>query len=101
MADENPTDQGPPASSPIPASRDLNDQGVVLILVLDYFPTQLRVSDLVREITDDSTDFMERDRVERAVRDLVGAGLLFRCESLVLPTRSAIRFNEVLCEEGD
>jgi hypothetical protein len=95
MADENPTDQGAAGVVPDPRKEDLNDQGVVLILVLDNFPTQLRVSDLVREITDDSGDFQERDRVERAMRDLVAAGLLFRCEALVLPTRSAIRFHEL------
>jgi hypothetical protein len=38
------------------------------------------------------------DAIERAVRDLVGVGLLFRSEGLVLPTRAALRFNEILGE---
>jgi hypothetical protein len=33
-----------------------------------------------------------------AVRDLVGVGLLFRSDGLVLPTRAALRFNEILGE---
>ena len=30
------------------------------------------------------------------MRDLAGAGLLHRSESLVLPTRAALRFDELL-----
>lgn len=96
MADENPTDQGAAGVVPDPHKEDLSDQSIVLLLVLANFPTQLRLSDLMREITDDSGDFQERDRVERAVRDLVAAGLIFRSEAVVLPTRSALRFQEIL-----
>jgi hypothetical protein len=80
------------------AAQDLHDQGVVLIQVLTIYPTQLRLLELVREITAGSADFAEGDRVERAVRDLVGVGLLFRSDWLVLPTRAALRFNEILGE---
>ncbi|HEV7481666.1 MAG TPA: hypothetical protein VGO13_01055 [Solirubrobacterales bacterium] len=80
------------------AAQDLHDQGVVLIHVLTIYPTQLRLLELVREITAGSADFAEGDRVERAVRDLVGVGLLFRGDGLVLPTRAALRFNEILGE---
>ena len=82
------------------AAQDRHDQGIVLVHVVDAYPTQLRLSDLVRELTDDSEDFAERDRIERAVRDLVAVGLLFRCDGLVLPTRAALRFNEVLQDEA-
>ena len=80
------------------AAQDLHGQGVVLIHVLTIYPTHLRLSELVREITAGSTDFAEGDRIERAVRDLVGVGLLFRSDGLVLPTRAALRFNEILRE---
>jgi hypothetical protein len=83
-----------------PDAQDTQDQGSVLLHVLTTYPTHLRLSELVLEITAGSSEFDARDRVERAVRDLVGAGLLFRCEALVLPTRSAIRFNEILSEES-
>ena len=43
-------------------------------------------------------DFAQRDAIERAVRDLVGVGLLFRSDGLILPTRAGLRFNEILGE---
>jgi hypothetical protein len=101
MAADNPTDCRPsdPAS---PAAQDRYDQGIVLVHVVTHYPTNFRVSDLVRELTDDSQEFSERDRIERAARDLVAVGLLFRSDGLVLPTRAALRFNEVLSDgEGD
>ncbi len=94
MADENPTGQGA-AKPPTPAQQDLRDQAVVLTQVLSNWPIHLTVDDLVREIATDPKDFAERDRIERAVRDLAAAGLLFRCESVVLPTRAAIRFEQL------
>ena len=80
------------------AAQDLHDQGVVLIQVLTIYPTQLRTLDLVHEITAGSADFTEGDRIERSVRELIGVGLLFRCEGVILPTRAALRFDEVLQE---
>jgi hypothetical protein len=80
------------------AAQDLHDQGVVLIHVLTIYPTHLRLLELIREITAGSADFDEGDRIERAVRELIGVGLLFRCEGVVLPTRPALRFNEILGE---
>lgn len=78
------------------AAQDHHDQGAVLVHVVDTYPSQLRLSDLIRELGDGGEDFGERDRIERAVRDLIRVGLLFRCEGLVLPTRAALRFYEVL-----
>lgn len=71
------------------------DQGLVLVHITHHYPTAFRISDLVRELTDGS-DFSERDRIERAVAELVQVGLLFRCEAAVLPTRAALRAYEVL-----
>lgn len=79
-------------------AQDLYDQGVVLIHVLTIHPTYLRLMELAREITAGSADFAEADRIERAVRELTGVGLLFRAGDLVLPTRTALRFNEILGE---
>jgi hypothetical protein len=79
-----------------PAAQDTADQELVLLHVLETYPTHLRLSELTLEVTGGSTEFEDRDRIERAVRDLAGAGLLFRSEALVLPTRSAIRFHEIL-----
>ncbi len=78
------------------AAQDRHDQGIVLVHVFDTYPTNLRLSDLIRELTDNSGDFAEHDRIERAVVELVRVGLLFRCGGLVLPTRAALRAYEVL-----
>jgi hypothetical protein len=51
----------------------------------------LTICELSREINE-GEDFSEGDAVERAVRDLVGTGLL-RCDGAsVLPTRAALHF---------
>jgi len=52
------------------------------------------MSDLLREMGGE--DFARRDGIERAVRELTRFGLLFRCESAVLPTRAALHAHEVL-----
>lgn len=78
------------------AALDLRDQGVVLVHVLALYPAHLRLGELIREISGGSADFSEQDRFERAVGDLIGVGLLARSAELVLPTRAAIRCNEIL-----
>lgn len=90
----------PNGSGPSNESLDLYDQGVVLIHITSNYPAQFRMSDLIRELTRDPENFEERDRIERAVRDLIAAGLLFRCEALVLPTRSALHFDRLVREDG-
>jgi hypothetical protein len=80
------------------AAQDLHDQGLVLIQVLTIHPTHLRLPELVREISAGSTEFSEGDRIERAVRDLVGVGLLFHSGGLVLPSRAALHFNQIVRE---
>lgn len=94
MADENPTGKGA-AGPPAPEAQDLRDQAVVLTQVLANWPTHMALDDLLCEIVRDRGNFDERDRVERAVRDLIGASLVFRCGALVLPTRAAIHFSRL------
>jgi hypothetical protein len=78
------------------AALDIRDQGVVLIHVLTLHPAHLRLVELVREVTAGSAEFEEADRFERAARDLVGVGLLLVSGELLLPTRAALRFNEIV-----
>jgi hypothetical protein len=59
----------------------------------------MRLLELIRELTGGTGEFSEGDRIERAVRELIGVGLLFRCEGLVLPTRAALRFNQIFDDE--
>jgi hypothetical protein len=80
------------------AVEDQNDQRTILVHVIEALPTALRLMDLIREVGN-SDDFAKRDAVERAVRDLVKGGLLFRCEDAVLPTRQAVLAYELLGSE--
>jgi hypothetical protein len=73
-------------------------EAAVLQQVLAVHPSPLTLVELVAEIAGGSGDFGQRDAVERAVRELVGCGLLHRSESLVLPSRAALRFDELLGE---
>lgn len=67
------------------AVADAHVQHAVFGTVLDLLPCFLTVPEMVREVGP-----KERDEVERAVEDLVGAGLL-RCEGeSVMPTRAAM-----------
>lgn len=78
------------------AVQDIRDQGIVLVHVLAVHPTHFIVPELVREITAGALEFAESDRVERAVRDLTGLGLLHCPGGVVIPSRAAIRFNQLL-----
>jgi hypothetical protein len=77
-------------------AEDAAAEAAVLHQVLDLHPAQLTVAELIREIGGEQADFAERDAIERAVRDLTGCGLLHGSEDFVLPTRAALRFNELL-----
>jgi len=94
MADENPTGKGA-AEPPSPQSQDHRDQAVVLTQVLASWPVHLTLDDLFREIATDPDNFAQRDHVERAVRDLVGVGLCLRSGAAVLPTRAALRSEQL------
>jgi len=79
-----------------PAAEDAAIESAVLQQLLDFHPVQVTLAELVREVAGESTDFAERDAIERAVRDLAGAGLLHKHEAFVVPTRAALRFSELL-----
>jgi len=79
------------------AAEDQRDERAILAHLVETFPQTLRLSDLIREMGG-SEDFQKRDAIERAVRELVQGGLLFRCSGAVLPTRTALRAYELLVE---
>jgi hypothetical protein len=80
-----------------PAAEDLKDERAILVHVVETYPETLRLSDLLRELSDPG-DFARRDAIERAVRELAKGGLMYRCEGAVLPTRTALRAYELLVE---
>lgn len=74
------------------ADQDDRDQASVLREVLFIYPEPLTREELIREKTVGSAEFADRDRIERAVRDLTACGLLHRRDDdLVIPTRAAVR----------
>jgi hypothetical protein len=76
-------------------SEDVRDRARVLHEVLLLYPETLTLDELVRELTIDSVEFAERDRIHRAVRDLIAGGLIHRVGDLVLPTRAAVNFRDL------
>ena len=71
-------------------------ESAVLQQLLALHPVQLTLAELAREVTDDPEQFAQRDAVERAVRELASAGLVHRGNDFVVPTRAALRFDELL-----
>lgn len=70
----------------------------VLQQVVAIHPSPVTLVELVDEIAGKGCDFDQRDAIERAVHALAGCGLLHRSEALVLPSRAALRFDELLGE---
>jgi hypothetical protein len=77
-------------------AEDEEVESAVLQQLLDLHPTQLTLSELAREFGARCGEFGAHDAVERAVRDLAGAGLLHRGGEFIVPTRAALRFSELL-----
>ena len=86
MADPNPTDCG----ERNPATEDTRAERAVLAFLLEEHPAQLTIPELSLALNAAEGDFAATDAVERAVRELVGAGLL-RCQgAFVVPTRATL-----------
>jgi hypothetical protein len=79
-----------------PAAEDATIEAAVLRQLLALHPVQLTFAELVREISGGPTDFGPSDAVERAVCQLGSAGLVNRNGDVVLPSRAALRFYELL-----
>ncbi len=79
-----------------PMAEDAATESAVLQQVLAFHPVLVTMEELMREVGGESPDFAERDAIERAVRDLIGAGLLHHHEVFIVPTRAALRFSELL-----
>ncbi|HEX2070811.1 MAG TPA: hypothetical protein VHF90_04080 [Thermoleophilaceae bacterium] len=82
-----------------PDEADRGSQAGVLAHLLYLHPAQLTVEEIVREFANDPDDFEQRDQVERAVDDLVRAGLLHRNGKFAVPALPAVRFDGL--ELGD
>lgn len=79
-----------------PATEDLGTESAVLQQILNFHPVLVTAAELTREVGGESPGFAEVDAIERAVRDLIGVGLLHEHGEFVIPTRAALRFDELL-----
>jgi hypothetical protein len=76
---------------------DARVESALIQRVLDLHPTRVTAAELIRDLAGEDADFGARDAVERAIRELTGAGLLHRTEDgLITPTRAALHFGELL-----
>jgi predicted RNase H-like nuclease len=91
MAKSNPTDraQHDPAG---PAAQDVKAERAVLAFLINEHPNQLTIAEVSWALSDGSVEFEAEDAVERAVRELVGVGLLRCSDGFILPTRAALYF---------
>jgi hypothetical protein len=86
MSCDNPTDC---AERDLTAD-DTKAERAVLAFLLDEYPVQLTIPELSLALNAAQGDFAANDAVERAVRELVGAGLV-RCQgAFVVPTRATL-----------
>jgi hypothetical protein len=94
MATSNPTDcrQSDPES---PAAEDRIVESGVLGFILGEHPAQLTLPELALAMNRDRNDFAADDEVERAIRELIGAGLIYLVSDVVLPTRAALYFDSL------
>jgi hypothetical protein len=79
-----------------PEDEDATIEAVVLRQLLALHPIQLTVEEIVRDIAGADGDFALRDGVERAVRELSSTGLATRNGDVVLPSRAALHFEQLL-----
>lgn len=78
------------------AAQDAATEAAVLRQLLALHPVLTSFDELLRDVASDPGDFAQRDAIERAVRDLVAGGLAHRSGELVLPSRAALRCDELL-----
>lgn len=75
------------------AAQEVRNQRVVLDFLLEQHPAQLTIPEVAQALYAHPGDFDKSDEVERAIRDLVGGGLLHCHGPFVLPTRAALYFS--------
>jgi hypothetical protein len=95
MAESNPRDCAERSPS-TPAEQDAQAEQAVLAFLLNEYPDhQLTIPEVSRAMNAGEIDFGSEDAVERAIRELVGAGLLHCQDGFVLPSRAALYFERL------
>jgi hypothetical protein len=70
-------------------------QGRLLGVVFHEYPHQLTELELERELVGDNPSFAEKDAVARALDVVIKAGLLHRCESMIVVSKPALFFSRL------
>lgn len=92
MADENP--KGRRSKDPCsPAGEDTRTETAVMALLLAEHPIHLTMDELVLVLHADPGQGDPSDAALRAVRELVGAGLVHRDGPFLFPSRAALYFD--------
>lgn len=92
--------QNPPASDEhdLATNTDVDDkrlEAAVLEHLIFNRDAHLTQDELIRELSGTDDQFGLRDGFTRAIRDLVGMGILHRLGKFVIPSRAAIRQAEL------
>lgn len=91
MADINPMDCGAPGPTAY-AAEEMQAQRVVLAFLLEEHPSRLTIPELCRAMYAHPNDFNSNDVIERAIRELGGAGLIHCDGGYAAPSRPALYF---------
>ncbi len=78
---------------PAPAQQDRQTEGVVLALLLEEHPTRLTTEELALILNAFPSQGWPEDAANRAIRELVGAGLVHRDGLFLAPSRAALYFD--------
>lgn len=96
MSCKHPTgDRRQPPTSPAAAAGDTSTEAAVLDFVLREHPDHLTPAELSLAVNRGKGGFAAEDAVDRALEELIGAGLCCLAGSLVVPTRPAICFERL------
>jgi len=92
MADENLMGRASHDPSS-PAGEDRQTESAVLALLLEEHPIRLTMDELILMLHGDPDRSNPGDAAQRAVRELVGAGLVHREGEFITPSRAALYFD--------
>jgi len=92
MSCDNHMDRGVLPDPSTPANEDRKAEWAVLAYLLDAHPKQFTIPTVSRTMNEGKAAFDSEDAVERAIRQLVGVGLLHCCGGFILPTPAARYF---------
>lgn len=79
-------------SPSLPSDQDAQAERAVLAFLLNEHPSQLTIPEASRALNTVPDSFSSFDAVERAIRELDGAGLVHCHEGFAIPTRAALYF---------